>query len=531
MVLLLFLQFGMISSTVCELPNFSAGNFNITSEKQFKDLVKKDELFLLALSAKWCTHCCQFEKILQDTTKELNQRNFTVARADISTQTYLSKNVDKNENLPHLYVIYKGKFKRYDYPMGPYVYTYIDKFRNPHQVLNTEAQIERFLMPSDDDLIIVIGFISDLSEDYLKFYKDAAIETVDWPSTKFGVVTDKALIKSLKNTGKYVKYLNSITVHAKNETKHLDLELDSKILDFIISSSIGAVEQLTTFTFQIYKTLEMPLLVLFIDEKVADHYNYITIFEKVARDHPDIKFVWMDGSTQTNIEKRKAVGLVNDILPAVAFNLYGEGIFPYDDTKPITVEGLNKFIHDYASNSLKPGPNKSRRVVNKELEEKFKDTALLYMNDFYSNAATEGYDVLLILYDPNDQNSTLIAPYYNKVAKRYKELKINSVKVYRIDRTLHPTEAIIGHYNLPAILFLPAFHKNRPYVQYTGEAKTVPLMFFVQKYADIKFELPELPHLTPDLIPAYWEQVSELDEEKRAQVAAANERRDWGDYF
>lgn len=49
---------------------------------------------------------------------------------------------------------------------------------------------------------------------------------------------------------------------------------------------------------------------------------------------------------------------------------------------------------------------------------------------------------------------------------------------------------------MPAIHLFPAFHKHPPYVNYTGKAKVLPIMYFIEKYADVKFELPEMPHLS-----------------------------------
>ena len=239
----------------------------------------------------------------------------------------------------------------------------------------------------------------------------------------------------------------------------------------------------------------------------------------------------MDGAQPANAEKRRSIGLVNDVLPAVGFNLFDGVIYPYDESKENTYEGIQKFVVDFLTNNLKPGTNKSIKQLNRELEEKYSDTPGLSIHEIDDKVLSDGNDVLLLIYDSKNETSLNIASNYNRVARRFKELKIYSLKVYRIDARVEPVQTKFGTYALPSILFLPAFHKKKPFLQFTGEGRTVQLMFFAQKYADIKFELPELPHLTPEQVPAYWEQVKELDEEKRKKAAAANERRDWGDYF
>lgn len=58
---------------------------------------------------------------------------------------------------------------------------------------------------------------------------------------------------------------------------------------------------------------------------------------------------------------------------------------------------------------------------------------------------------------------------------------------------------------LPIIHFFPAFHKNPPFRTYDGAWDTLSLMLFVEKYSDVKFELPQLPHLSPKEADSYWE--------------------------
>ena len=40
-----------LAQSECELPNMSAGHFNLTSEKQLKDIMKKEPAFLIGISA------------------------------------------------------------------------------------------------------------------------------------------------------------------------------------------------------------------------------------------------------------------------------------------------------------------------------------------------------------------------------------------------------------------------------------------------------------------------------------------------
>lgn len=513
----------------CELPNFYAGHLNLTSEIHFKELVKKEELFVLAISAQWCSHCCLYEPLLASTIETLDKMNIKMVRADLSTQSYLSKHIDKGQSLPAMYIVYKGKFKKYDYPIGEYLYGFIDRFNHPFLPLNSMSELEDFEVLKDKEQLAVIAFINDLDEDYFQKYVETCIEIMDWPSTKFGIVGDKQLLKDSK--GVHMKYFNSLVVITRSEVKQLDLDVDSEMLNFITSSAVGPMEELNPYTFQIYKTMGLPMLVMFIDKEKAAHYEYVDLLEKAARNYNGLKVMWMDGKQSENANKMRAIGLVNDILPALGFNMLDGRLFPFDDTKKLTLENIKEFIHDFFLNRLKSGPNKLKIKANKDFEKKFENTPSLHISEFDAKVLTEGTDVMLLIYDSSQEQAISSAPNYNKVALRFSELRINTLKVYRIDANLEPIQAKIGNSPLPTIFFFPAFHKIAPFIQFSGELKAVKLMFFAQKYADIKFELPELPHLSPDQVPAYWEQVNELDEEKRKKASEANERRDWSEYF
>ena len=51
-MLIFLLQLSLSLSHDCSQPNLSAGHFNITSEKHLKDTIKKEKLFIFAVSAK-----------------------------------------------------------------------------------------------------------------------------------------------------------------------------------------------------------------------------------------------------------------------------------------------------------------------------------------------------------------------------------------------------------------------------------------------------------------------------------------------
>jgi len=533
-LLCLFLVVQTVLSKNCTLPNLSVGDTNITSERNFRELSRENDLFLLAVSAKWCAHCCQFEPRLEQVHQLLKQETpYKLVRADLARLNFLRKYLyDKNE-MPQLYAVKSGKFYKFVDMLTPEkVLKFLRRIESPLVEINSTEELEEFLKepPGQENYLktVVFAFENEEDEDsILNRYTEVTMQLANWINFGTGIVTDKNLIKSVRDSGKYINYLNSMLLKKRGTSiKELDLGLPQDMYNWVLSNGIGLVEELTPYNFQIYKTIGKPILIMFLDKNNSHHYEYLNMFKKVARDFEDqVKFVWMDGSSPTNKARKKDLGLTTEILPSLAFNLNDKRIFPFDENKPLTKDSVARFVQDFLENKLVPGTKKTTQA-DPEFEEIYKDTPKLKLGEFEEKAFEEGKDVLLLLYSShNNENSYTLAPYYNKVAKRFKELEFSNVAVYRLDVATEGVPSSMKLSSVPSVFFFPAFKKQPPFIQYTGEAKVLPLMFFVQKYSDIKFSLPDLPHLSPDQVEAYYEQKSQLSPDQQEKVAKANEQR------
>lgn len=124
----------------------------------------------------------------------------------------------------------------------------------------------------------------------------------------------------------------------------------------------------------------------------------------------------------------------------------------------------------------------------------------LETSTYKQNCLKEGYDTLLLLYDAfgNEEENHMAAKFYEKVAKRFKELNIPTFKIAAYDIYVNSMPLDMEYtQDLPQLIFFPAYHKSPPY-RYFQDIRTEKLMRSVQESADIKFELPEYAHLSDE---------------------------------
>lgn len=199
---------------------------------------------------------------------------------------------------------------------------------------------------------------------------------------------------------------------------------------------MGLIEQLTYDNFPIYTYIGLPMLMMFIDPNNVAQDDHLKLLSDVASVHEDkIKFVWVDGTTDLNKKRRKALGLVTEILPSVAFNLLENRVLPFNESKPLNYKTLMDFIDEFLRNQAKSVVHSSLApMVNPKIESSFNETPMLSLETFPVEVLTEGYDVCVLFYSShNSEESLALAPAFNKVALRFKELEFPSVKIFRMD--------------------------------------------------------------------------------------------------
>jgi len=133
---------------------------------------------------------------------------------------------------------------------------------------------------------------------------------------------------------------------------------DEDVYAWIVKNSMGVIEELNAFNFQILKATGMPMLLMFVDKNNVHHDSHLYMFERVAEVYEDvIKFGWMD-CTEPIKAKKQALGLVTEILPAVAFNLLEDRQIAFDEGKVLNEQNLKEFVQNFLENKVSQFINK-----------------------------------------------------------------------------------------------------------------------------------------------------------------------------
>ena len=129
-------------------------------------------------------------------------------------------------------------------------------------------------------------------------------------------------------------------------------------------------------------------------------------------------------------------------------------------------------------------------------------------------------DVLLLLHAAEGcEACAQLRPYIERVAERAAALSLTSLVVAQYDVRRHGVPSALRAVasqmmDLPTILMLPARRKDPPFSLYHGEARPKELLYFAQRHASLRFELPPNPHLTREQHAAWKAQVGDLPKDK-----------------
>ena len=437
--------------------------------------------------------------------------------------------------------------------------------------------------------IMVVGFFpqhEDIEEDEYEDFMDIAKDLKSNSDIYIGVVTSAKVANAFK-ANKTIDRTPSLLLLDSSDQYH-SINLNELFGDgvgpkeWIIKNSIPLVAKMTPQNFGLYEKLGIPILMMFLDltdemqssnpgrlmgGRTGGILNELLVgeFKLAAKEHVDrIAFIYIDGTIYQ--DQMKSLGLYGGIerLPSLAFNTRDGSKVPFPEELPINRDTILQFCANFISGRLRSPEdskemarkalqsavpiNKKNQAVRQELKkapeiqqgvsEQFGDgitgdhaVRKVTLQNFDEVVMNEDVDVVVLLHTKACERCSHFNVYFKRMAHRFKELAISSLVVAQMDITNETPPAHLNMVNgeLPILLMVPANNKQPPFTYYSGVGKVQAMMKWVESFASIPFELPNLPHLSEKDRIAYKEQVREREEaldQKRREEKRAMEAED-----
>lgn len=304
--------------------------------------------------------------------------------------------------------------------------------------ISTEAELETFAGAYN---VSVLGFFTSDSgaDDEEEEFQEAA-ETFRYAhNVYFARVVPRALLSAYGSKGKkwFTKSPSVVVVRNFDEgDRDMDAVLatelsDTSLQQWIEKRTVRIVDEITGLNFAYYESLKLPMLLLFID-KSHDNRKVQEAFKAVAKGYQGkISFAYIDGKAHAS--RKMALGLVDDVLPAMAFNTLSGTLYPFPTHKPITQQNIKEHVEGYLTGRLQPtqassSPQEMQAAV--EEAERLGAQGLIEVSrrTFAEVCMDESKDVLVLFYAAAQQVTKDFWPYWRKTVERFRQLGIGSAQ-------------------------------------------------------------------------------------------------------
>jgi hypothetical protein len=469
----------------------SVGTFNITSERQLKDIIKKESIFLIGLTSKDCEDCCKHEPIystFMETAAKYSPK-VPLMRHDVSSSSFIKKYISDIDRLPQLYGVRKGVFYKYHDLMDALkILRFADKLISPVHVMDKVEDVLEFLKPPTGGFqsLKILALVTDI--DLLEDYQAALSPISNWFASDFRAVTNKNIISEVRKFHPEINQMNTLILMRVDDTKYLDLEVPQDIRSWILTHANALVEELTPYNFQMYAVSPAPMLIMFVDPKNSYTPSYLEEFRKSARKFEGkVKYVWLNATNPEYIEKKKRLGLSTEILPAVSFNSRNFVNYPMTEGVEISEKQIDNFVQGYIDGK------KNNYSGKYEFNGVKLDNCQVVDGDNFEEQVFGEKDSLLIVFSSHlSKESQKAAGVFNRVCKRFNEIGIEGLNVVAFDTALNKIHEKIDSGKIPAVFFKG---DAQNLIKFSGQVTALEIMKFVEAKSTHGIKLPELPHL------------------------------------
>jgi sterol desaturase/sphingolipid hydroxylase (fatty acid hydroxylase superfamily) len=320
---------------------------------------------------------------------------------------------------------------------------------------------------------------------------------------------------------------------------------------WILSRSVPLLGPLDPVNFKTYENLHIPMFLTFLHLKPKKkklkkkNKEVKKMLRALAKSYRGkVAFLTVDVLKYGDRMRRLGLFGGRAAAPCGALNVEDGGIRPFNQLETFSKSNVDHFINDFLGGRVPPSTSseqhKAALAVTEHLRDvhttqsrksskpsypadgtRFKkgvrenfDDSVAYIQklsmvdrSFTKIALNEVMDVVVLFHstDGSCEKCEYLAPYYKKTARRFADLKINSIEIAEFDVAFEPPPFEVP--NLPAIVLFRAHNSQPPYPFYSGAAKPSLLIRWIREHAGIKFELGELPQFDENEKELYKEQI------------------------
>ncbi|KAI7866300.1 thioredoxin-like protein [Spinellus fusiger] len=480
------------------------GNVVTLGSGNFTQVLNED-LALVKFYAPWCGHCKTLAPEYESAAGVLKEQNIALFDVDCTVNQELCQEY-KVAGYPTLKLFSKGTHVDYKGPrQSEGIVNYMKRRSLPAVSILSPENFESF---KSSDRVVVVGYADADDEASRATFTDVAESLRD--EFAFSLVTDKTLIKDQK-----IKSLPSVVVYKQFDEGRDDLESDfnkESIQSFVKASSVPLMDEIDGNNFKTYVDAGLPLAYLFSDnvDTLKPMVESLTPLAKKFKGK--VNFVHINATVHAMHAQNLAL---KETWPAFAIQRLDTGAkYPYDQTKTITADNIEKFVGDYLDGKITatlksepvPADNNGpvKVVVGEEYDAIVRDTTK---------------DVFLEIYAPWCGHCKALAPVWEAIGKAVKEQgSEDSLVIAKLDGTENdlPEDSGIQITGFPTLKLVKA--GTNEVIEYEGDRSLPDLIRFIKENTAKSVELnaDTIVVETPPPEPKYEMEIK--DEDIRAFV-------------
>lgn len=461
-----------VAGDIAEVPSLTSKDF---------DEVIKGDLTLVKFFAPWCGHCKTMAEPYKEAAAHLKGKA-VLAEVDATIEKDLAEKY-KVQGFPTLKLFQGGEM--------------LSEYKGARDKESLINYIERAMLPSVDELEDAAAvkawvgensgktlYVSTKLDKLASAFKKQSMGLRDTipEGVAFASVPDAAALVDVKDSAE-IKDVDSILAIMEDGSTDSYTGTDSDAMgQFLKTSSIPLVGQLSRGNAQVYTELGLPIALFFQDPKEKD--TAITgDLMKLAKKHRGggkIAFAWIDKVELKSFMDH--LGVADKKTPIAIYEFDGDSKFVYEEE--YDTAKFASWVDDFVAGKLVQA--KKSAAIPETNDEPVK---VVVGDTWESIVEDDSKDVLIEQYAPWCGHCKSLAPTLDKVAAALADTK--TVVIAKMDATENDSPKAYKAKGFPTMHFFPA--GGKPVVEFEGARGAEDIVKFLQEHATNKIPDVEFP--------------------------------------